>query len=323
MNRRTILQAGLAAAIPLHRAAAQDAWPERAVTLLVPYAPGGSNDVVARLMSPGFSEAFNGRGFPVENRAGGGGSVGMGAIARARPDGYSLLVSSASNHVFNHFVVPNQGYDPREALSAACLWVDVPNVIVAHASLGVSTIQELLAKARAEPGLGFGTSGTGTSNHLAGELLRLRTGVDITHVPYRGGGPLLNDIVGGTVKMAVMNLPTALPAIETGRVRLLGLCTDQRLRSRPSYPTVMEQGVPDFVVRSWTGLFAPKGTPRPVLERLSGESRRLLDNPTIRTRLVELGSEPIWMGPDETDAYVRSEWDKWGPVVRAAGVTST
>jgi tripartite-type tricarboxylate transporter receptor subunit TctC len=324
MNRRHLLAAGLALpTIPLG-AYGQEAWPERPVQLLVPYAPGGSNDVVARLMSPGFTEAFGGKAFPVDNRAGAGGAVGMAIVARGRPDGYSLLVSSASNHIFNHFVVPNQGYDPREALSAACMWVDVPNAIVVHASLGVSNLQELIAKVKSTPGgLGFGSSGIGTSNHLGGELLKIQTGMDLTHIPYRGGGPLLNDIVAGTVQLAVMNLPTALPAIESGRVKLIGLATDKRLSSRPDYPTIAEQGFPDYTVRSWTGLFAPRGTPRPILDRLSTESKRLLETPTIRTRLIELGSEPIWMGPDETDAFVRAEWDKWGPIVRQAGVTNT
>ncbi|WP_426954946.1 Bug family tripartite tricarboxylate transporter substrate binding protein [Muricoccus radiodurans] len=320
MQRRILLAAALAAPAI---ARAQESWPDRPVTLIVPYAPGGSNDVVARLMSPGFAETFGGKAFPVENRAGGGGAVGMAAVARGRPDGHTLLVSSASNHIFNHFVVPNQGYDPREALSAACMWVDVPNALVAHPSLGVSNVQELLAKVRANPGLGFGSSGTGTSNHLAGELLKMRTGIDMTHVPYRGGGPLLNDIVAGTVQVAVMNLPTVLPAIEGNRVRLLGLATSERLRSRPSYPTIAEQGVEGYVVRSWTGLFAPHGTPRPILDRLAETSRRLLDSANIRARLTDLASEPIWMGPDETDAYVRSEWDRWGPIVRQAGVTNT
>ena len=305
-------------------ARAQDGWPARAVVMVVPWAPGGSNDVVARLLTPGLSEAFGGKSFVVENRAGAGGAVGMAAVARARPDGYQLLVSSASNHVFNHFVVPDQGYDPREALAGIAMLVDVPNCLAVNVDTGVSTVPELIAKIRAtRGGMSFASSGVGSSNHLAGELFRLRANVELTHIPYRGGGPAIADLIAGTVPIGFMNLPTAIPAVETGRVRIIGVGAANRVESRPDIPTIAEQGVPDYAVRSWTGLFAPKATPRPIVEKLAAECERLLKLPSTRARLAEIASESIFMGPDETDAYVRAEFDRWGPVVKQAGVSNT
>lgn len=302
------------------RSAAQDAWPSRPVTLMVPWAPGGSNDAAARLLAAPLEARF-GQPFIVENRPGGGGSIGMGMVARARPDGLTLLVSSASNHVFHPLIAPDLGYDVREALHGIAMLVDVPNVVVANPAFGVRTIQELIAKVRTMPqGISFGSSGVGTSNHLAGELFRLRTGLDMTHVPYRGGGPAVADLIAGTIPVAFMNLPTVIAPAEAGRLHVLAVGTDQRVVSRPDIPTVTEQGVADYAVRSWTGLFAPRGTPRPVIERLGAALREILETPAMRTRLIEMGSEPIWLDPAATDRFVRAEYERWGPVVKAAGV---
>jgi tripartite-type tricarboxylate transporter receptor subunit TctC len=321
MRRRTLI-AGLALPmIASGTARAQDAWPTRPVTLVVPWAPGGSNDVVARLVAPQLAEKL-GQSVVVENRAGGGGSIGMGLVVRARPDGHTLLVSSASNHVFHALVAPDLGYDPREALSGVSMWVDVPNVLAVNPGIGVANVQELLAKIRATPGgLSFGSSGTASSNHLAGELFRMLTNTDLTHVPYRGGGPVATDLVSGTIPMAFMNLPTVLGPAQSGRVRIIGVCTAERVRIRPDLPTVAEQGVANYAVRSWTGLFAPKGTPRAVVERASAECKAVLEAPAIQARMTELASEPIYMAPARTEAFVREEFDRWGPVVRAARVT--
>ncbi len=324
MQRRAIGRAALALGFGamVGRPARAEEWPSRTVTMVVPYAPGGSNDVVARLLAPGLQKAF-GKSFVVENRTGGGGSVGMSQVARARPDGQTLLVSSASNHVFNHLVVPDQGYDPREALSAIAMMVDVPNALAVHPSLGVADLQALLAKIRATSGgLSFASTGVGSSNHLAGELLRLRAGVELNHVPYRGGGPALADLIAGTVPIAFLNLPTVLPAAEAGQVRILGIGGKSRLSSRPNIPTIGEQGVANYEVQSWTGLFTPRGTPQPVIQRLSAEVRTLLDQASMRERLVDLGSENIWAGPEATDNFVRAEFERWGPIVRQAGVTN-
>ena len=320
-TRRAVLAALAALLPPPLAAAAQEAWPSRPVSLLVPYAPGGSNDVVARLLAPHLEARF-GQPFLVENRPGGGGTIGMGLVARARPDGLTFLVSSASNHVFHPLISPDLGYDVREALAGVAMLVDVPNVVAVNPALGVSSIPELIDKVRGmRGGISFASSGVGTSNHLAGELFRLKTGLEMTHVPYRGGGPAVQDLVAGTVQLAFMNLPTVLPPSQDGRLRILAVGTAERVASQPGIPTVAEQGVPDYAVRSWTGLFAPRGTPAPVLQRLSTAVRELLEQPDMRRRLLELGSEPIWSDPAATDRFVREEYERWGPVVRAATIT--
>jgi tripartite-type tricarboxylate transporter receptor subunit TctC len=301
---------------------AQDAaaWPVRPVTLIVPWAPGGSNDVVARMIAPGLEARF-GQPFVVENRPGGGGSLGMGMVARARPDGLTMLVSSASNHVFHPLISPDLGYRVPEVLAGVCMLVDVPNVVAATNALGVGGVRELVAKARATPGgLAFASSGVGSSNHFAGELFRLRAGVEMTHVPYRGGGQAIADLIAGTVPVGFLNLPTVWGPSQAGRVKLLAVGTDTRVASRPEVPTVQEGGVPDYAVRSWTGLFAPRGTPQAVLERVSAAVKEILDQPALKTRLTEGGSEPIWSSPAETDRFVREEYARWAPVVKAANI---
>jgi len=318
MRRRTLLTAP--ALVACSSASAQEAWPTRPVNLIVPWAPGGSNDVIARLFSPQL-EARLGQPFLVENRPGGGGSIGMGAAMRARPDGQNLLVSSASNHVFHPLISGEVAYDVREAFAGMAMWVDVPNVIAVHPALPVRNLQELIAHIRTlRGGMSFGSSGVGSSNHLAGELFRMRTGLDMTHVPYRGGGPVLNDLIAGTIQLGFMNLPTVIPPAEAGRVRIIAVCTAERVSLRPDLPTVAESGVPDYAVRSWTGLFAPRGTPPAIIQRMSTTSREVLESALMRTRLVDLGSEAIWMDAATTDRFVRDEYARWAPIIRAAGV---
>ena len=322
MLRRSLLAAPpLLAALPAPwPVSAQEAWPTRPVTMIVPWAPGGSNDVVARLFSPQLDSRL-GQPFLIENRPGGGGSVGMGAAMRARPDGQTLFVSSASNHVFHPLISGEMGYDVREAFHGMAMWVDVPNVIAVHPSLPVRNVPELIAHIRTmRGGMSFGSSGVGSSNHLAGELFRMRTGLDMIHVPYRGGGPVLTDLIAGTIQVGFMNLPTVIPPAEAGRVRIIAVCTAERVGLRPDLPTVSEGGVPDYAVRSWTGLFAPRGTPPAIIQRMSNLSKEVLETPQMRARLTDLGSEAIWMDAPTTDRFVREEYARWAPIVRAAGV---
>jgi len=314
---RRVLLATPAVILP---AAAQENWPSRPVTVIVPWAPGGSNDVLARLFSPALEARFR-QPFVVENRPGGGGSVGMGLAQRARPDGLTLFISSASNHVFHPLVAGHMDYDVREAFHGVAMLVDVPNVLAVHPSVPARTVPELIAWIRAQRnGVSFGSSGVGSSNHLAGELFRMRTGLDMTHVPYRGGGPAVADLIAGTIPMAVMNLPTLIPPADGGRIRMVAVATAERVGLRPDLPTIQEGGVPDYSVRSWTGAFFPRGTPRAIIDTLSVALREIMELPSIRTRLRDLGSESIYMDPARTDAFVREEWDRWGPVVRAANV---
>jgi len=307
------------AALALPRAGRAQAWPSRPVTLVVPWAPGGSNDVVARLLAAPLEARF-GQPFVVENRPGGGGSLGMGAVVRARPDGQTLLISSASNHLYHPLIAGDLGYDPAQALAAVCMLTDVPNVLAVANATGVTDVPGLIAKAKAMPGMAFASSGVGSSNHLAGELFRLRTGLDLTHVPYRGGGQAIADLIAGTVPMAFLNLPTVLPPALDGRCRIIGVGTERRVPSRPEIPTIQEQGVADYAVRSWTGLFAPKETPAAVIAQLAAACAAALAQPAIRQRLIDTASEPLFLPPGETARFVAAEYARWGPVVKAANV---
>jgi tripartite-type tricarboxylate transporter receptor subunit TctC len=288
--------------------------------MIVPWAPGGSNDVVARLLSPAL-EARLRQPFVVENRPGGGGSVGMALAMRARPDGLTVFISSASNHVFHPIISNELIYDVREVFQGVAMLADVPNVLAVNPSVPAHNVSELVAWIRTQRGgVAYGSSGVGSSNHLAGELFRMRTGADITHLPYRGGGPAMADLIGGTIPMAIMNLPTLIPPAEAGRVRLIGVGTAERVALKPDLPTIQEQGVTDYAVRSWTGAFLPRATPRAIIETLSAAFKEALDSPLARTRLRDIGSEPLFMDAATTDAFVREEYTRWGPVVRAANI---
>lgn len=297
-------------------------WPERPVTLVVPYAAGGSTDVVARLLSPKL-QAMLGGSFVVENRTGAGGSIGTAAVARAPADGTVFLVSSASNHVMYPIVAPGSMPDPRQAFAGVSMLADVPLALTVARRLGVSDLAGLLALLKREPGKhSFASSGVGGSQHLAGELFAMRAGVDIVHVPYRGGGPALNDLVAGQVSLAFLNLPTALPQGEAGTVKILAVAGEKRSALKPDIPTVTELGVQGFAVRSWTALFAPRATPPEIVARFSAALREILGDPTMKARLAELGTEAEGSAPAELDSFVRDEFVLWEPVIRAAKVSA-
>ncbi|MFH5924341.1 Bug family tripartite tricarboxylate transporter substrate binding protein [Roseomonas xinghualingensis] len=319
-TRRGLLAAsGAMLAMP---ALAQRPWPDRPVTLLVPYAAGGSNDVVARLLAPRL-QAVLGQSFVVENRTGAGGAIGTAAVARGPADGTLFLVSSASNHVMNPIVSPGHTPDPREVFAGVSMLVDVPLALTVANKLGVTDLPGLLALLRREPGRhSFASSGVGGSQHLAGELFAMKAGVDIVHVPYRGGGPALNDLVAGQVSLAFLNLPTALPQAEAGTVKILAVAGERRSALKPDIATVAEAGVPGFAVRSWTALFAPRATPPDIISRFSAVVRDLLTDPAVKARLAELGTEAEPSEPAALDSFVRGEFGLWEPVIRAAKVTA-
>jgi tripartite-type tricarboxylate transporter receptor subunit TctC len=320
LTRRGLVAAsGALLAMP---AIAQHGWPDRSVTLLVPYAAGGSNDVVARLLAPKLQSVL-GHPFVVDNRAGAGGAIGTAAAARGPADGSLFLVSSASNHVMNPIVSPGQSPDTREVFSGVSMLVDVPLALTVAKRLNVNDLPALLALLKREPGKhSFASSGVGGSQHLAGELFGMKAGVDIVHVPYRGGGPALNDLVAGQVSFAFLNLPTALPQAEAGTVKILAVAGERRSALKPEIATVAESGVPGFAVRSWTAMFAPRATPPQIVERFSAVLRDILTDPAVKARLAELGTEAEPSTPAELDTFVRQEFKQWEPVIRAAHVTA-
>lgn len=317
-TRRGLLAAsGAVLAMP-----ALAAWPERTVSLIVPYTAGGSTDVVARLLAPRLQSLLN-QSFVVDNRTGAGGAIGTAAVARGPADGTVFLVSSASNHVMYPIVAPGSMPDPRQAFAGVSQLADIPLALTVANRLGVSDLAGLLALLKREPGKhSFASSGVGGSQHLAGELFAMRAGVDIVHVPYRGGGPALNDLVAGQVSLAFLNLPTALPQAEAGKVKILAVAGEKRSALKPDIPTVTELGVRGFAVRSWTALFAPRATPPDIVARLSGAVRQALEEPAMKARFAELGAEAEVSTPAELDSFVREEFVLWEPVIRAAKVTA-
>lgn len=321
-RRRALAGAALLPLVALGgRARAQGAWPERTVTLVVPFAPGGSNDVSARLLAPRL-QALLGQTFVVENRSGGGGTIGTQQVARAQPDGYTALVSAASNHVINPHVTQAPGPTPRDTLAGVSALIEVPLVLAVPTRLGIATLPELLALLRRERGRhSYASSGVGSTHHLAGEIFAQKAGVDITHIPYRGGGPALSALLAGEITMAFLNLPTILPQAQAGTLRILGLTETRRSALQPDVPTLEEAGLPGVVVPSWAAVFVPRATPAPVIARFNAAIREALADEALRARFLALGVDPRASAPDELDRIVDRDFAFWGPVVRAANVT--
>lgn len=303
-------------------AQAQTRWPDRTVTLVVPFAPGGSNDVSARLLAPKL-QSLLGQSFVVENRSGGGGSIGTQQVARAPADGYTALVSAASNHVIYPHVARMAAATPRETLQGVSALIEVPLVLAVPARLGIANLGELLVLLRREPGKhSFASSGVGSTHHLAGEVFAQRAGVDITHVPYRGGGPALAALLAGEITMAFLNLPTILPQAQAGTLRIMGLTEPRRSALQPDIMTLEEAGLPGVLVPSWAAVFVPRGTPAPVVARFNAAIREALADDALKARFLALGVDPRASTPGEMDAVVERDFAFWGPVVRAANITS-
>jgi len=303
-------------------AQSQQVWtPNKPIKLIVTYAPGGSADVLARLMQDPMSKAL---GVPIiiENRAGGGGNIGSLAVVRADPDGTTIGIGAASTHAINPtlfgaklpFRVPQDFTPIGQILSQ-------PNVLLVSLDTPVHTPGEFVAWMKAHPGTSFGTAGVGSTNHLTGELINQRYGIQMTHTPYKSGGQALNDLMGGHVKIVVDNITTAAPLAKNGQARAIAVSTLKRAAILPDTPTFDESGAPGFDLSSWQGLFGPPGLPAPVLQRLHAAMLAALDDPIVKTRLVEFGSEPVGSSPDEFLTYINGELKKWGDLVKTSGAT--
>jgi tripartite-type tricarboxylate transporter receptor subunit TctC len=302
--------------------AQEAAYPTRPVTLLVPFPAGGSTDVVARVVAAKLGEIL-GQQVVVENRGGAGGNIGAAAVARAEPDGYTLLMGTISTHAINPALYPRMPYDPVESFAPVSLLVVVPNVLVVHPSLEAETVQELVALLKAEPGQhNYASSGNGTPLHLSGELFKTMAGVEMTHVPYRGSGPALNDLLGGQVRIMFDNLPSSIGHIRQGALRALAVTTAQRSPAAPDLPTMAEAGLPGYETYTWNALFAPAGTPQPVVDRLAQAAAQAVADPAVKERLADLSAVAVGAGPAELREHVKAELAKWGPIVKASGATA-
>lgn len=323
-SRRTLLRgaAGLmaASAWPLPAAHAQDRWPSRPITYIVPFAPGGATDVIGRLYGQ-FAAPALGVPLVVDNRPGTGGSLGTAAVARARPDGYTLVGGTISSHAINASIYPDVGYDPLRSFQPIILTGTLPNVLVVRAGSGIGSYETLLARIRAsDRPLTFGSSGVGTSQHLAGELFKDLTRTELLHVPYKGSGPSLQALIGGEIDLLFDNLTSAQPFIESGHLAALAVTSGQPSPILPQVRPLASLGLQGYEVLSWQAVFAPAGTPRPVAERLHQALHAALLRPGMRERLVALGIDVSGAGPDELGRFQAAEVAKWAEVVRKAGI---
>jgi len=310
----TALMPGLIA-----RPACAQAWPARHVRLIVPFPPGGGTDAIARVVAGKLSEIW-GQQMVVENRGGGGANIGHEAVARAEPDGYTMLIASMPLAV-NRFLFPALNYDPVNDLAPVSLICDYPNVMAVPVSSPARSVADFIAHARANPGkVTFASSGHGTSVHLAGELFKRMAGIDILHVPYRGAGPALNDLLPGRVDVMFNNIGAVLPLIQGDKLRGLAVTTAKRTPALP-VPTIAESGLPGFDVSSWYAFLAPARTPRDIIHKMHADTVTALTDPVTKERLEQLGVVVVGSTPPQLAAHLQVEMEKWGPVIKAAGIT--
>jgi tripartite-type tricarboxylate transporter receptor subunit TctC len=331
IRRRHLLAAASAAALPAQLwaqasapAASVQGWPNKPVRIVVPFAPGGTTDILARALAPELAKAF-GQSFIIENKPGAGGNVGADLVAKSAADGHTLLMGTVGTHAINAALYPKMPYDPVRDFAPITLVAGVPNVLVLNpakaAALKINSVADLIAYARANPGkLNMASSGNGTSIHLSGELFKAMTGTFMVHFPYRGSGPALLDLIGGTMDLMFDNLPSALPQIKAGKLKALAVTSAQRSAAVPELPTIAEAGpVKGFDASSWFGLLAPAGTPADIVNRLQQESAKALGGAALKERLLSQGALPGGMAPAEFAVYIAGETRKWAQVVKSSG----
>ena len=307
---------GLAGADALHA----QSYPARTVTLIVPSAAGGGTDTIARLIGDQLAKQL-GQGFVVENRTGGGMLVGTAAAAKAAPDGYTLLVGLTGNMSVNPSLFANLPYDPLVDFTQVAMLADYPFLVVVNNDLPAKSIKELIALLKSQPGkIDYASAGNGTGQHLAPELFKMMTGTEMGHVPYRGAQPAYQDVISGRVPVFFDNMSTAMSLAQGGKVRALAVTSKKRSALMPELPTVDEAGVPGYEYYTWFGLWAPKGTPQPIVEKLHAEVQKALADPTVQQRIADTAGEPAHKALAEIDPFVKAEIAKWAEVVKRAGI---
>ena len=295
-------------------------YPDRPIRLIVPFPPGGGNDILARAVGQRLAESL-GQQIIVDNRGGAGGMLGGQIAATADPDGYTLFLGSMDSLAHNPALRANNPYDPPRDFAAVSLLATSAFILVVHPKVPARTVQELLALARAKPGtLNYGSAGTGSSLHMTAELFKHAAGVDIVHVPYKGTAPALTDLLAGQVQMIFSTMPPALPHVKTGRLRALGVTTATRAKTAPEVPTIAESGVPGFEVQNWQGIVVPARTPAAIIERLNREILKVLAGASMIEVLAAQGLDPAGTTPAQFDKLIRNEIDRWRKLVKSAGI---
>ena len=295
-------------------------WPARVVTVIVPFSAGGTTDMFARMLTAHLQQKYAGSSFIVENRAGAGGNIGAGAVAKAPNDGYTLLVGTVSTHAINPFLYTNLTFNPQKDFQPVSLIARLPNMLVVNPKIPAKNVTELVAYLKANPDkLTYGSSGAGTSTHLAAELFKMMTGTKMTHVPYRSSGEVMQNVTAGHIDLAFDNMTLAWPQAKSGNVRALGVTSVATSPTAPEIPPVGDT-LKGFEATSWHGLFAPAGTPRPIVDKLAAALKEMLDNPDNAKKLSEIGAVPSPMTPEQFSAFIEGERKKWSDVVKAADV---
>jgi tripartite-type tricarboxylate transporter receptor subunit TctC len=298
----------------------QEKYPAKPIRLVVPFAPGGSTDIFARLVGERLAPAL-GQPVVIENRAGAGGNIGAEAVARAAPDGYTVLMATTGVMAINQALYRNLGYDAARDLVPVVFIASITNVLIVPPELPAKSVAELVALAKSQPGrLSFASSGAGSSTHMSAELFKVMTGTDVLHVPYKGSGQALPDLMSGRVSMMFENMPGAISHIRSGKLRVLAVTGLKRSPALPDVPTVAEAGVAGYESLSWSGLAVPAGTPRDVLQRLNRETVAVLAQPELRAKLADQGGEAVGGSPEQFEAHVRAEREKWGRLVRERNI---
>ncbi|OAI52959.1 LacI family transcriptional regulator [Betaproteobacteria bacterium SCGC AG-212-J23] len=315
MKQAILFVLGLLAAMA---ASAQD-WPAKPVRFIVPYPPGGGTDVIARIVQSRLAERL-GQQIIIENRGGAGGALGTEAAAKSAPDGYTFLFT-LSSHTINPLLY-KLNYDVEHDFSAVTLIVSVPQLIAAYPGSPLHSMSDVVAAAKAKPGsIAFASVGNGTPAHIAGELLKLRTGIDLIHVPYKGGGPAIADVLGGQVPLAIVSMPAAISHVRAGKLRALAVTTLKRNPGAPEIPTVAEAlKIPDYEVDSWYALFAPAKTPAPIISKMQKAVAQTIELPEVKQKLLEQGGDTVGSTPEELDRVVKLELRKWAEVIRQANI---
>lgn len=299
---------------------AQNAYPTKTIRIIVPYTPAGTTDILARAMGQKFTEAWS-QPVLVDNRPGANGNIGTEVAAKAAPDGYTLLMGTAATHGTNPGLYPKLQFDAVRDFAPVSLVAVVPNIVVVTNSLPAKNLSDLITYAKANPGkLSHGSPGQGSTGHLSAELLKSMTGAVMTHVPYKGSAPVLQDLMGGQLQVVIDNIPPYLPQVRAGKIRALAVTSAKRSPAAPQLPTVAEAGVKGYEATSWFGFFAPAGTPPEVVAKLATETQRILQLQDMKDRLLSLGAQPAANAPEEFATFVRDEITKWGTVIRNAGV---
>lgn len=321
-TRRTGIKTLAAAALlatGMGSALAQADFPNKPLTMIVPFSAGGTTDILARIVGQALGQEL-GESIIIENKPGAGGNIGAQQAARAKADGYTLFMGTVGTHAINQSLYKKLPYDPLKDFTPLSRVATVPNLLVAHPSRPYKTVQEMIAYAKANPGdVTYGSPGSGASPHVSGALFQSMTGAELTHIPYKGSAPAVSDLLGNQIAVMFDNMPSAIQHVRSGKLRPIAVTTAKRSPELPDVPTIAEAGVPGYEATSWFGLWAPAGTPAPVLDKLHSALTKVLQDPAVVKKIADQGGEVVIDTPAEFEAFIQSEAAKWGKVVKESG----